>query len=101
MTRFLPPLAIPLAIPLALGMALGSPAAAACFADYKAKQDDPLRLHYGVAEINGPCNAGEAAAQLRQRLSAQGWTLLNVLSVFDDEGLEKRKDSAGKFYLRF
>ncbi|HKK98531.1 MAG TPA: hypothetical protein VJ928_10125, partial [Marivita sp.] len=30
-------------------------AQAACYADYKAKQDAPLRLHYGVAQINGPC----------------------------------------------
>ena len=30
---------------LALGLALASPAAADCYADYKAKQDRPLRLH--------------------------------------------------------
>jgi len=36
-------------------MALAGNAQAACYADYKAKRDDPLRLHYGVAEITGDC----------------------------------------------
>jgi hypothetical protein len=30
-----------------------------------------------------------------------GWQLLNVLSVFDESGLEERKDSAGEYYLRY
>ncbi|MBD3665641.1 hypothetical protein [Sulfitobacter aestuariivivens] len=75
--------------------------AAGCYADYKAKQDNPLRLHYGVAQITGACDAGAARAELARRLAAQGWTLLNVLSVFGDDGLAQRKDSAGQFYLRF
>jgi hypothetical protein len=74
---------------------------AGCYADYKAKQDNPLRLHYGVAQINGACNAGAAKAELSARLSAQGWTLLNILSVFGEDGLAQRRDSAGSNYLRF
>lgn len=76
-------------------------ASAACFADYKAKRDDPLRLHYGVAEIRGTCSTEAAAGELRGRLAANGWELLNVLAVFDDGGLEERRDSAGEFYLRY
>ena len=30
---------------------LSAPVSAACYADYKAKRDDPLRLHYGTIEI--------------------------------------------------
>ena len=91
-----------LSLTTALLMALALPAhAAGCYADYKAKQDNPLRLHYGVAQINGPCSARAARAELQRRLAAQGWTLLNVLSVFGDEGLAQRKDSAGPNYLRF
>ncbi len=86
-------LTVILALPLA--------ASAGCYADYKAKQDDPLRLHYGVAQINDACDAASAKAELTPRLAAEDWTLLNVLSVFDDEGLDQRKDSAGTFYLRF
>ena len=76
-------------------------AQAACYADYKAKQDNPLRLHYGVATVSGDCSVGSAEGQLRQRLSGDGWQLLNVLGVFDDAGLDERKDSAGDFFLRY
>lgn len=75
--------------------------AAECYADYKAKQDNPLRLHYGVARIDGPCDAGQARGELAARLRQNGWTLLNVLSVFGPEGLAQRKPDAGPYYLRF
>lgn len=74
---------------------------AACYADYKAKQDNPLRLHYGVAEVRGDCSVSSAENQLRDRLAGNGWQLLNVLGVFDDTGLDERKDSAGEFFLRY
>ncbi|AXI48695.1 hypothetical protein C1J03_01780 [Sulfitobacter sp. SK012] len=84
------------------GLGLTGPAwSAGCYADYKAKQDNPLRLHYGVAEINGSCNRAAAQAELKGRLAGQGWTLLNVVSVFGDDGLEQRKSSAGSNFLRF
>lgn len=79
------------------------PANAACYADYKAKQDRPLRLHYGVMKISdGACgNTRAAAAEIGPRLSRAGWTLLNVLGTFGPDGLAGRKSSAGEFYLRF
>jgi hypothetical protein len=76
-------------------------AQAACYADYKAKQDNPLRLHYGVTEVRGDCSVATAEAQLRDSLAHDGWQLLNVLGVFDESGLEERRDSAGEFYLRY
>lgn len=76
-------------------------AEAACYADYKAKRDDPLRLHYGVAQVTGSCDPDAATDELAPRLQAAGWALLNVVSVFDETGLEEREDSAGEFYLRF
>ena len=85
----------------AASLALSSPAYAACFADYKAKQDNPLKLHYGVAEIEGACTKANAAAELNARLQQGGWVLLNVLSVFDSSGLQERQDDAGQFYLRY
>lgn len=74
---------------------------AACYADYKAKQDNPLRLHYGVTEVRGDCSVATAEAQLRDSLAHDGWQLLNVLGVFDESELEERRDSAGEFYLRY
>ena len=86
----------------ALLVAFSTPAFAAdCYADYKAKQDNPLRLHYGVAKVTGPCTKASARAQLGQRLSAQNWKLLNVVSVFGPEGLAQRKNIAGSNFLRF
>ncbi len=83
--------------------ALLAPAAAQaeCYADYKAKRENPLRLHYGVAEIGGPCARAAAARELAPRLDRAGWELLNVVSVFGEAGLEQRRDSAGKNFLRY
>jgi hypothetical protein len=79
---------------------LALPAHAECFADYKAKQDDPLRLHYGVAQV-AACDPAGAAAELSERLASAGWVLLDVLGVFGPEGLDERKASAAEYYLRF
>lgn len=86
---------------VAAALTLPATAQAACYADYKAKQDAPLRLHYGVAEISGPCTTASARQQLQSRLAQAGWTLLNVVSVFDETGLAERKDSAGPHFLRY
>ncbi|MFY0682166.1 MAG: hypothetical protein JXR13_16455 [Thalassovita sp.] len=85
----------------ALVFGLAGTAQAACYADYKAKQDSPLRLHYGVAQLSGGCDVGAAQQELSPRLTNEGWVLLNVLSVFDETGLEQRKDSAGQYFLRY
>ncbi len=90
----------PLIAALLLGFAT-SASAADCFADYKAKRDNPLRLHYGVAQIDGTCSQDQARSEIAARLERNGWTLLNVLSLFDASGLEERKRSAGQYYLRF
>ncbi|MCF6444755.1 hypothetical protein [Nereida sp. MMG025] len=89
-------------IALLLGLITASPLQAACFADYKAKQDDPLRLHYGVAQIaSQTCTIEVASQDLAPRLAAQGWTLLNVVSVFDDAQLDDKKENAGEHFLRY
>lgn len=86
-----------------LAALLAAPASAACYADYKAKKDNPLRLHYGVIELpNGACNnAGRAQRQIARRIAGGGWTLLNIVSFFGDDGLSQRRASAGDFFLRF
>ena len=78
------------------------PASAECYADYKAKQDDPLRLAYGVAQVSdGNCEPGSAANELAPRLASAGWTLLAVISTFGPEGLGEREASAGDHFLRY
>lgn len=87
---------------LALALLAAAPARADCYADYKAKQDNPLRLHYGVARLpDTACTPQAASRQLAPRLAREGWTLLNILSIFGPEGLEQRKDSAGPYFLRY
>lgn len=87
---------------VALALTLASPVSAAeCYADYKAKKDGPLRLHYGVVQLRGPCKKGPAKNEIASRIASDGWKLLNVLTVFGPEGLRQRKGNAGSFYLRF
>ena len=79
-----------------------SPLHAACFADYKAKMDDPLRLHYGVVELNEEdCDPDLAFDIIAPRTQAHGWQLLEVMSLFDETGLETRRADAGQYYLSF
>lgn len=78
------------------------PAGAACFADYKAKKDDPLRLHYGVIQItDASCNPQAAFREIAPRVARGGWELLEVMSLFDERGLDARRSDAGQFFLRF
>lgn len=83
-------------------MLAAAPVQAACYADYKAKQDNPLRLQYGVSQVpDTACSVSGAADHLSPRLAADGWQLLNVLGVFDASGLEQRRESAGPWFLRY
>jgi len=79
------------------------PAQAACYADYKAKKDNPLQLHYGVIQLpDAACASARAAAQsAAPRLASAGWTLLNIVSVFNESGLGRRKANAGQHFLRY
>ncbi|MEE3316477.1 MAG: hypothetical protein VX202_01845, partial [Pseudomonadota bacterium] len=84
---------------LILGLALSAlalPAQAACYADYKAKREKPLRLHYGVIELSDQsCTSRDAAArEISRKLEKDGWQLLNVMSTFAQDGLAERKSSA-------
>ena len=84
-------------------LALPSVAGAACFADYKAKQDAPLRLHYGVIELpDAACGDRQRARQeIQRRIEHEGWQLLSVEGFFDESGLSQRESSAGAYFLRF
>ena len=90
---------------LSLGavLAMALPASAACYADYRAQQNNPVRFHYGVAQIpDSACgNVNAASSALQGRLAQNGWTLVNVLSTFTDEGLESRRGNAGSYFLRY
>ena len=88
---------------LALSALIAVPAEAACYADYKAKRDGPLRLHYGVVAVSdGACSdPKKARKEVQRKLKSEGWKLLTVLSTFDDSGLERRRSDAGQYFLRY
>jgi hypothetical protein len=91
----------PLLLALALLLAGAAAAQTPCYADYKAKRDGPLRLHYGVMQVPaGACDRRAAAREIARRLG-DGWQLLDVVSVFGPEGLDERRASAGDFFLRY
>ena len=91
----------------ALGMTIllavmANSAFGACYAGYKAKQDDPLKLHYGVAEVpDDSCTRDSAEKALRDRLKNAGWTLLKIVATFDETELPEKKAAAGDYFLRY
>lgn len=91
--------------PFLLALVLSGVAAmanAACYADYKAKTDNPLKLHYGVISLpDAACNRAAAGQVIARRIAVDGWQLLTVMSVFDDSGLGQRKANAGAYFLRY
>ena len=76
-----------------------------CYVDYKAKKNagGSLQLHYGVMQVGGKaCKNPKAASRVvAARLNAGGWTLLRVLSRFDQSGLGQRQGNAGQYFLRY
>lgn len=87
----------------AFTLCLAGTAQAACYADYQAKTDNPLRLHYGVIQLSdAACTSRRTAeAEASRRLNTGGWTLLTILSTFGDDGLNARRADAGQNFLRF
>lgn len=56
-------------------------AAAACQVEYKAKQDDPLRLDHGTLQLAACSSPAQVESDTRATLAAQGWILLKVVST--------------------
>jgi hypothetical protein len=97
MTTFIRTVALAAAITTFAGAA-----SAACFADYRAQKDNPFGLHYGVIEVpDDACDVTAAAPVIAGRISSEGWQLLQVISVFDEGGLDARRSDAGAYFLRF
>ncbi|MCH8464994.1 MAG: hypothetical protein LAT78_00250 [Roseinatronobacter sp.] len=83
-------------------LALAGQASAQCYADYKAKQDNPLRLQYGLIELpEAACSSAQAAADYaREVIARSGWTLLQIESILDETEFQRRRANAGAIHLR-
>lgn len=79
--------------------ALPGAAAADCYIHYKAKRDNPLRLHYGIVQVSGSC-PGSPAGTVSARISSAGWSLLNVTKVTQSPPTASERNSAGSHYYR-
>lgn len=91
-----------IAMGAAFTLMTATPTLAECYADYRAKKDDPFRLHYGVIRVPDElCSRDGAAQYIAERISSEGWILLAVDSVFGSEGLNQRSEDAGQYYLRY
>lgn len=89
------------ALVLALTVA-ATAAGASCFADYKARRDQPYALAYGVIELPASaCTPDAAAAETARRIGVDGWRLLGIVSIFGPEGLAARRADAGAHFLRY
>lgn len=68
-----------------LGLVLSvaaSQASAACVVEYKAKQDNPLRLEFGTTTVpDNACTKAAAQPIVSEQLAQRGWTLLSIVSV--------------------
>lgn len=81
---------------------ISSVADAACYASYKAKRDDPLKLHYGMMQLpDEQCNPKAATQALALRLLPHGWILLNLLTVSLNIPTPTQKENAGENFLRY
>jgi hypothetical protein len=85
-----------------IAMALATQASAQCYADYKAKQDAPLRLQYGLIELPASaCGSRAAATQYAAPVIARsGWTLLQIESFLNEAQFNARRANAGAVHLR-
>ena len=76
-----------------------------CYVDYKAKRSDggALQLHYGVMKLSsGDCsNKSRRRSVVSQRIAVGGWSLLTVMSAFDESGLQQRRDNVGRYFLKY
>lgn len=92
---------------LALSLSLPQTAAAQahCYVDYKAKRSDggALQLHYGVMKLNAAAcaDASQRTGVVSQRIAQGGWSLLTVMSTFDESGLQQRRGNAGRYFLKY
>ena len=87
---------------ITLTIFLTQSAQAACYADYKAKQENPLKLHYGIMKFDSvECTASIVQKKVALRLLPHGWTLLNLLTVSRKLPTTQRKENAGENFLRY
>ena len=72
-----------------------------CFVLYKAKKDNPLKLHLGLIQINGQCASHDIEGITIQRLNSSGWKLLKIVKFTGKIEVEKMEKDLGDYFLKY
>jgi hypothetical protein len=72
-----------------------------CFVLYKAKKDNPLKLHLGLMQINETCTMKNIDTKINNRLNSYGWTLLQIVTATENVKIEKMKRDLGDYFLKY
>ena len=85
-----------------VSLALATQASAQCYADFKAKKDDPWQGQYGIIELPASaCGSLDAAKSYAKPVIARsGWELLQIRSIFDASEFQSRSANASVIHRR-
>lgn len=72
-----------------------------CFVLYKAKKDNPLKLHLGLIQINGQCSDHDVEGITSKRLSSTGWKLLQIVTSSGNIDTKKMESDLGDYFLKY
>ena len=72
-----------------------------CFILYKAKKDNPLKLHLGLIKINGPCLNRNIETIISSRLNPSGWLLLKIVNISESIEAKKMERELGDYFLKY
>ena len=72
-----------------------------CFVLYKAKKDNPLRLHLGLMEIERQCTDVDIEALSQQRLKSDGWSLLQIVDRSQKIDTKNIESDLGEYFLKY
>lgn len=72
-----------------------------CFVVYKAKKDNPLKLHLGLMQISGQCLIQDIEGITSRRLDSTGWKLLKIVKTSSNIDAEKMEKDLGDYFLKY
>jgi hypothetical protein len=72
-----------------------------CFVLYKAKKDNPLKLHLGLIQISGQCSEHDVEYITSRRLNLTDWKLLKIVKSSSNIDAEKMERDLGDYFLKY
>jgi hypothetical protein len=72
-----------------------------CFVLYKAKKDNPLKLHLGLMQVKNACLGRNLESIVSNRLNSSGWLLLKIVNITENIETEKMKSDLGDYFFKY